>query len=61
MHQSQLPRMIQLQARNTLAIGQQGGLSELAQLSTIHEGFQDVLLHLLLLIHDGGKLLSQLG
>ena len=53
--------MIQLQARNTLAIGQQGGLSELAQLSTIHEGFQDVLLHLLVLIHDGGKLLSQLG
>ena len=61
MHHSQLPRMIQLQAKNTLAIGQQGGLSERAQLSRIHKGLQDVLLHLLVLIHDGGKLLSQLG
>jgi hypothetical protein len=53
--------MIPLQARDTLALGQPGGLSELAQRSTIEEGFQDVLLHLLVLIQDGGKLLSQLG
>jgi len=38
-HQGQLPRVIQFQAGNPPAIGQNGGLRQLAQLPAVDEGF----------------------
>ena len=54
-HQGQLPRMIQLQAGNAFAVGQQGGLAEFAQLAAIDEGFQNVLLNVEVVIDNRGK------
>src|SRR5215472_15511803 len=53
--------MIQLQAGNAFAIGQQGRLGKLAELGAIDKGFQNVLLNVEVVIHDGSKLLSQYG
>ncbi|MGA8620161.1 MAG: hypothetical protein WB660_16765 [Candidatus Sulfotelmatobacter sp.] len=61
MHQTQLPRMIELQAGNAFAVGQDGGLAELAKLAAINEGFENVLLNVEVVVDDGGKLLSELG
>ena len=53
--------MIELQAGNAFAVGQDGGLAELAKLAAINEGFENVLLNVEVVVDDGGKLLSELG
>ena len=45
--------MIQLQAGNWFAMGQQGGPGELLWLGAIDKGFQNVLLNVELVIGDG--------
>ncbi len=52
--------MIKLQARNTLAVGQDGRFSQLTQLATIGKSFQDVLLHVEVVVRYGGHFLAQL-
>lgn len=61
LHQSQLPRMIEFQTRDAPAVGQNGGLSELAELATIQKGFQDILLNIEVTVVDGGQFFSKLG
>ena len=43
-HAGELPRMIEFQPRDTLAVGQMRRLREASQWPTVHEGFEDVLL-----------------
>src|SRR5215471_14323213 len=59
LHESQLPRVIELESRNALAIGQNGGLSELQQLPAIDKGFQDVLLDVVIPIDDGREFVAK--
>ena len=59
MHEGELPGMIQFQAGNALAVGQQGRLAELAELAPIDEGFQDVLLPIEVVVDDRGELLLE--
>src|SRR5437899_689127 len=54
LHESHLPRVIELESWNAFAIGQNRRLSQLQQLSTIDEGFQDVLLDVVISV-DGGR------
>ena len=42
--------MIQLQARNTLAVGEHSWLGQCAQLSAVNKGFQDVLLDIVVVV-----------
>ena len=51
--------MIELQAGNPFAVGEDRGLAELAKLAAIDEGFENVLLHVEVVVDDGGKLLSE--
>ena len=60
MHQGQLPRVIELQTRDALAVRQDGGLAEVPQLTAIDEGFQDVLLNIQIVVHNRGELLTEL-
>jgi hypothetical protein len=53
--------MIELQAGNAFAVGEESGLAELAQLATIDEGFQNVRLNVEVVVDDGGKFLSEFG
>ena len=53
--------MIELQAGNPFAVGEDGGLTELAKLAAIDEGFENVLLNVEVVVDDGGKLLPKLG
>src|SRR5262249_41492226 len=55
MHQSELPRVVQLQARHTFAGGEDGGLAQGPELPAIDEGLQDVLLHIEVAIENGGE------
>jgi hypothetical protein len=60
-HERQLARVIQLQARYALAGGQDRGSGEFSQLFPVNEGFQYILLDVLVVMVDGGELLAQLG
>ena len=53
--------MIELQAGNPFAVGEDRGLAELAKLAAIDEGFQNVLLNVEVIVDDGGKFLSEFG
>src|SRR5260370_24985036 len=51
--------MIQMETGNALAVGKNGGLAQSSQLATIDEGFQNVLLDIQVVVHNGGKLLAE--
>ena len=51
--------MIEFQPWNALAIGEHGRFSQLTQLATIEEGLQDILLHVEVVVGDGGHFLAQ--
>jgi hypothetical protein len=59
LHESQLPRVIQLESWNAFAIGQNGRLSELQQLPAIDEGFQDVLLDVVIPVDNGREFVAK--
>src|SRR5437867_11133512 len=59
LHESQLPRVIQLESWNAFAIGQNCGLSKLQQLSTIDEGLQDVLLDVVIAVDNGREFVAK--
>jgi hypothetical protein len=59
LHESQLPRVIQLESWNAFAIGENRRLSELQQLSTVDEGFQDVLLDVVISVDDGREFVAK--
>ena len=61
MHECDLPRTVEFQSRNPLAIGQDGGRCQLPQLSTVQEGLQYVLLNIQIVVVDGSEPLAQLG
>ena len=52
MHQGELPRVIELEARNPLSRRRDCRLRELSQLAAIDEGFQDILLDVEVIIVD---------
>jgi len=54
-----LPRRIELEARDPLAVGQYGRLGQLSQLAAVHERFQDVLLGLVIVVNDLGHPLAE--
>ena len=60
MHHRQLPRVIELKARDALSVGQGGGLSQFLELAAIDESFQDVLLGIVVVVNDLGHALAQL-
>jgi hypothetical protein len=51
--------MIELEAGNPFAVGEDSGLAELAKLAAIDEGFENVLLNVEVVVDDGGKLLLE--
>jgi hypothetical protein len=59
MHHRQLPRMIELKARDALSVGQGGGLGQFLELAAIDESFQDVLLGIVVVVNDLGHALAQ--
>jgi len=52
MHQGELPRVIELEARNALSGRGDCRFRELSQLAAIDEGFQDILLNVEVVIVD---------
>ena len=60
-HERQLSGMVEFEAGDASAVRQDGGLGELAELPAIHEGLQDVLLDVEVVVDDGGKLGAQCG
>lgn len=60
-HEGELSGMVEFEAGDTSAVGQNGWLSELVELPTIHEGLQDVLLDVEVAVDDGGQLGPQCG
>jgi len=58
-HDRKLSRMIELQPRSALAVGKDGGLSQLPQFTAIQKCFQDVPLHVLVSVGDALHFLSQ--
>ena len=61
MHECQLARVVQLEARHTFAVRQDGGFGESAQLSPINKRLQNVLLDILIIIVDRRQLFPKLG
>ena len=59
MHESQLPGIVQLQTRNPFAATKHGGLGELAQLTAVDKGLQDVLLYGEIIVADAHQLLME--
>lgn len=59
MHQCELAGMVEFEARDPFAVGEEGGLAEPAQLAAVDKGFQDVLLDVEIIIHDGGEFVAQ--
>jgi hypothetical protein len=53
-HEGQFSGMVEFEAGDAFAVGQDGGLGELAELSTIDEGLQDVLLDVEVAVDDRG-------
>src|SRR3954447_22997584 len=60
-HEYQLARVIQFEARHTFAVRQDGGFGESAQLSPVNKRLQNVLLDILIGVVDGRKFLPKLG
>jgi hypothetical protein len=52
MHQGELPRMIELEARNALSRRRDGRFRELSQLAAIDKCIQDILLDVAVVIVD---------
>ena len=52
MHQGELPRVIEPEARNALSRRGESRFRELSQLAAIDKGFQDILLHVEVVIVD---------
>ena len=57
-HEGQLPRMIQLQARDAFAGGEHRGLGEAPELATVEEGLEDVLRDIEVRVDDAGEPLA---
>ena len=53
--------MIELQPGNPFTVGKDSGLAELPELAAIDEGFQNVLLDIVIVVDDGRKLGSKFG
>src|ERR1700731_4461668 len=53
--------MVEFQAGNPFTTGKHCGLCQLTQLTSVDEGFQDVLLDAEIVVANGCQLLSQLG
>ena len=53
MHESKLPRVIELEARDPLSGRGDCWFSKFSQLAAIHKGLQDVLLHVEIVAVDG--------
>ena len=53
--------MIELQPGNPFTVGEDSGLAELPELAAINEGFQNVLLDIVIVVDDGRKLGSKFG
>ena len=51
-HKRQLPQVIQFQAGDAFAVGQQRGLTEMPELAAVDEGLQDVLLDVEVAVRD---------
>ena len=51
--------MIEFQTGDAFAVGQDGGLSELAQLAAVDKSLQDVLLDVEISVGDGGEPFTQ--
>ena len=60
MHHRQLPRVIELKARDAFSVGQDGGRSQLLELAAIDESFRDVLLGIVVVVNDLGHTLALL-
>jgi hypothetical protein len=60
-HDGQLSRVVELEARNPFPVGQAGGFGELAQLPAVHERLEDVLLDRLVAIRHGRHGLAEPG
>jgi hypothetical protein len=52
MHQGELPRMVELEARDALSRKRDGRFRELSQLAAIDKGFQDILADVEVVIVD---------
>jgi hypothetical protein len=52
MHQRQLPGVIQFQARDALAVRKNRGFGQFAQLASIDERFENVLLNVVMVVND---------
>jgi hypothetical protein len=61
MHDGQLHGMIQLEAGNALAVGENRWFGEFAQLPAIDECFQDVLLGIVVVVDDLRHSLAEFG
>src|SRR5260370_32288644 len=61
MHDRQLARMIELEARDALAVGQYGRLSQFPQLAAVYERLQEVLLGVVIVVDDLGHPLRSCG
>ncbi len=60
MHQGKLSRVIELQPRYPLAVGQHCGLSQFPELTSIDEGLQNILLNVEVVVGDSRHLVSHL-
>ncbi len=61
MHQGELPRVIELEARNALSRRRDRGFRELPQLAAVDKGLQDILLHVEIVVVDGRHGLAEGG
>jgi hypothetical protein len=52
--------MVEFQAGNPFTTGKHCGLSQLMELTSVDEGFQDILLDAKIVVANGGELFSQL-
>jgi hypothetical protein len=59
-HQSELSRVVQLQTGDTFTGWQDRGAAEGAELPAVHEGFQDVLLDIQVVVDNRGQLWPEL-
>lgn len=55
MHEGELPRMVELQAGDSLSVGRGGGLSQFLELASIDKSFQDVLLGVVVVVNETGS------
>ena len=60
-HQGQLARVVEFEAGNAFSGGQNRGFGKLSKLAAIDESFENVLLHIEVVVVDGCHLLAELG